>query len=249
MNEFYAPFGISLVLEEDIIKMYRTDTRIFQNKPEVKRDIEGRIDIIWNRDEYYWYLDSKGIDKLSKTELKFTSDRTRDVLKEVLFGYIDAIIEEDLKSSIKNYIDSNDVFYSIPAATYYHHTYENGLLEHTVQVCELCNNVFTYLKEKTPIDKDILIAGAILHDIGKINCYSCTDGVTTITEIYKEQDHIINGVKIVSSNIRSEKIDKIIHIIASHHQTKDMGSPVEPIYNEAWLVHVADNLSANILGG
>ncbi|MHC1624704.1 MAG: HD domain-containing protein, partial [Methermicoccaceae archaeon] len=88
-------------------------------------------------------------------------------------------------------------------------------------------------------------------DVGKINCYEyneTTHGDFQVTTILREQDHIIHGVKLISQYIKSEKLDDIIHIVASHHALRIWGSPVEPQSNEAWIVHLADNLSSRIMG-
>ena len=106
------------------------------------------------------------------------------------------------------------------------------------------NNVI----ENLIIDQDLLIAGAILHDIGKINCYKYYNEIIEITDIFHKQEHIINGIKIISQEIKSEKLDKLIHILASHHNIKEWGSPIEPISNEAWIIHFVENLSSKIMG-
>ncbi len=93
---------------------------------------------------------------------------------------------------------------------------------------------------------DLLIAGAILHDIGKINYYDFYKRNIDITDIFLKQEHIIQGVKLVTQFIRSKKIDNILHIIASHHNLKKWGSPVKPTCIEAWIIHYADNISGKI---
>ena len=93
---------------------------------------------------------------------------------------------------------------------------------------------------------DVLIAGAILHDIGKINCYEYNQINIDITGLFLRHEHIIHGVKLVTQYVRSKKIDNILHIIASHHNLKKWGSPVKPISIEAWIVHYADNISGKI---
>ncbi len=93
---------------------------------------------------------------------------------------------------------------------------------------------------------DLLIAGAILHDIGKIYCYDYKQQNIDITEIFLKHEHIIQGVKLVAQFIKSNKIDSILHIIASHHNLKEWGSPVKPNSIEAWIIHYADNISGKI---
>jgi len=72
--------------------------------------------------------------------------------------------------------------------------------------------------------------------------------IRIITKTYLEQDHIVNGIKLVTENIESEKINEIIHTISSHHNLKEWGSPTEPKTNEAWIIHFIENLSSKLMG-
>jgi len=93
---------------------------------------------------------------------------------------------------------------------------------------------------------DILIAGAILHAIGKIYCYDYNPRNINITDILLKHEHVIQGVKLATKFIRPRNIDSILHIIASHHNLKEWGSPVKPNSIEAWIIHYADNISGKI---
>jgi len=105
------------------------------------------------------------------------------------------------------------------------------------------------MDECTIINKDIIIAGSILHDIGKINCYQFIDGGIDACGLLSEQDHIANGIKIISQHLSEcPELDNLIHILASHHRIKELGAIVEPISNEAWIISVADDLSSKIQG-
>lgn len=64
--------------------------------------------------------------------------------------------------------------------------------------------------------------------------------------LFIQHEHIIQGVKIVSQNIILIKLDDIIHIIASHHNLKEWGSPAKPNSIEAWIIHYAENISRKI---
>lgn len=122
-------------------------------------------------------------------------------------------------------------FFNAPASKYNHHDYKGGLLEHTVQTVEFALAI--YENSNNQIDKDLVIAGAALHDIGKIHCYEQNGNFIDITDTFLTQEQIVNGIKIVSKEITSEKLDDLIHIIASHHNLKEWGSPVSPMSNEA----------------
>jgi 3'-5' exoribonuclease len=169
-------------------------------------------------------------------------------LKKELLEIIEVINEIELKDSIKELLSKNAIFYNSPAAKMKHHAYIGGLLEHTLQTVKLSISMMKIIQEELNINKDLVIAGAILHDIGKINCYEIVEEGIEFTNIYLKQDHIVNGIKIISQKIKSEYIDELIHIVASHHNIKEWGSPIEPKTREAWIVHMAENLSSKILG-
>ncbi len=145
-------------------------------------------------------------------------------------------------------LSENQLFYESPAAVYYHHAYKHGLLEHSIQVIELSLSMINTLDDGIIINKDLIIAGSILHDIGKINCYKLVEGGIGVCPALSEQDHIINGIKLVSQYIQCNQLDEILHIIASHNKEKEYGSPVEPISNEAWIINASDGLSSKIMG-
>jgi len=136
-------------------------------------------------------------------------------------------------------------FFYLPAAISYHHNYPYGLFEHTVETIQ--NALLIYQgRENIELDKDLIIAGALLHDIGKINCYDINNETIVFTELADKQGHIINGIKIVSKHVKSEKLDQLIHIISSHHYFIEWGSTVSPQCNEAYIIFIADLLSAKL---
>ena len=184
---------------------------------------------------------------LSKKIIKTEPSKSIKMLAGELADYIKMIEEPELRGSLNAFMKKNRYFFDAPGARYYHHDYNGGLLEHTVQTVKLALTV-SEATENLIIDRDVLISGAILHDVGKINCYEFSMGIIELTDIFIEQEHIINGVKIISQEIKSEKIDALIHILASHHNIKDWGSPIEPVSNEAWIIHTVENLSSKIMG-
>ncbi len=165
-----------------------------------------------------------------------------------MVNFINQIENDELKECMKKLLKENEFFYESPAATNYHHAYKHGLLEHSVQVIELSFSMMDTFDDGITINKDLIIAGSVLHDIGKINCYKFVEGGIGVCPALSEQDHIVNGIKIVSQYIQCSQLDELLHIIASHHREKKYGSPVIPISNEAWIINVADELSSKIMG-
>ena len=134
-----------------------------------------------------------------------------------------------------------------PAARTVHHAYRGGFLEHVVKVAEIGRS----LAVQYGADADLVIAGALLHDIGKLQELDY-DVTTSYTRDGNLIGHITLGVMHVADAIRRlpdfpESVrSALIHLIASHHGERDHGSPVEPMTIEAYILAAADNLDATI---
>ena len=233
--------GDELVLIEDV-------PYALSNLPLLKDELKKDYKLRFNWDKKYWYIGNEGIRKLSERVLKVKPSMSETELKTKLANFINQIENDELKECMKKILSENQFFYESPGAIYHHHAYKHGLLEHVVQVIELSFSMIDTFDKGIIINNDLIIAGSILHDIGKINCYKLVEGGIGICPALSEQDHIINGVKLVSQYIRCEQLDELLHIVASHHKEKEYGSPVQPISNEAWIINIADELSSKIMG-
>ena len=136
-----------------------------------------------------------------------------------------------------------------PAAKYYHQAYRHGLLEHCLSVAQ---GVSAMAATFPDIDRDVAVAGALLHDIGKIEAYGDRDGAIEMTDAGKLQGEIPLGYFLVRREIESvpgfppETAQALLHIILAHHGQLDHGSPVVPCTREATLVHMIDNLGGRL---
>jgi 3'-5' exoribonuclease len=101
------------------------------------------------------------------------------------------------------------------------------------------------------MDRDLLLTGALLHDVGKVEAFKVTTNIDQ-TEAGKFLGHLVIGMNFVKLKIDEiegfpeEKKNMILHIILSHHGRKDWGSPVEPAIPEALTVHFADDFDAKL---
>jgi 3'-5' exoribonuclease len=134
-----------------------------------------------------------------------------------------------------------------PAAVTVHHAYPGGLLDHMLKVSETCDA----LGAAYGADRDLLFAGAVLHDIAKL------DELTTGESTAYSRDgnligHVTLGVVIVRESVtRREGFPDALraqleHLIVSHHGSRQLGSPVEPMTIEALILSAADDLDAKI---
>ncbi len=166
-----------------------------------------------------------------------------DELKQKINYYFKKIDNEYLQNItsvlLKKYI--ND-FFDYPAAVTMHHNYISGLAYHTYSMLTLSD---TYLKLYPFLNKDLVYAGIILHDLGKIMELSGVKG-TEYTLQGKLLGHISIGANeiyatAVSLGIeKTEEVLNLLHIILSHHGEMEYGSPKEPQTPEAELVHLLD---------
>ena len=134
------------------------------------------------------------------------------------------------------------------AAMHMHHGYVGGLLEHTLSVAEIS----LFLGERYHyVNVDLLTAGALLHDIGKL--YELRPlPHNEYTDDGQMLGHIIIGVEMVTAEVAkiqdfpSEAASLIKHLIVSHHGEFEFGSPKLPATPEAMLLHFADNIDAKL---
>jgi 3'-5' exoribonuclease len=134
-----------------------------------------------------------------------------------------------------------------PAAQLVHHAYRGGFLEHILQIAR----VATMLADAYQANRDVVIAGALLHDIGKLQELT----YETATSYSREGNllgHISLGLIMVRDASRvipdfpPELLTRIEHIVLSHHGSMEFGSPVEPMTVEAFILSMADDLDAKV---
>ncbi|MCI0394106.1 MAG: 3'-5' exoribonuclease YhaM family protein [Chloroflexi bacterium] len=146
--------------------------------------------------------------------------------------------------------DFLNTFANAPAARVMHHAYVGGLLEHTLSMVSIAQ----FLARHYPyVNKDLLLAGVLLHDMGKALEYTTKESFD-FTDDGRLVGHIIRGIAIVEKaaaelgNFPEEELRQLVHLIASHHGTLEWGSPVVPKTLEAVLLHQIDLLDSRIQG-
>jgi 3'-5' exoribonuclease len=143
---------------------------------------------------------------------------------------------------------------TLPAATRNHHNYSGGFLEHVVSVARnarmLADKYLTdYGDLRPPLSRDLVIAGAVLHDIGKLRELEVSAGDPAYTAAGELIGHVLLGRDIVREAAAGRSIDpdlllRLEHIIVSHQRLPEWGSPKPPMTPEALLIHYADDLDA-----
>ncbi len=185
--------------------------------------------------------------------LEYLIPKTKKNISELIIKLEDLynkIKDNFLKKLLRKSLFEEEFFEKFklsPAASSFHHAYRGGLLEHTVSVTEISLSLGNIYNVQ---NMDILITGSLLHDIGKVFEY---DPVTfKRTDEGKLLGHIAIGVNYIDKKISEIKnfpqsLSYVIkHIILSHHGEFEWGSPVQPSFLEALIIHFADNIDSKI---
>ncbi|MBI4173464.1 MAG: HD domain-containing protein [Candidatus Aenigmarchaeota archaeon] len=182
---------------------------------------------------------------------QFIKPAQRDINEMVgeMKAHIDAVQDQGIKRLLEHIFQGSllDKFSRHPAAIEIHHNWTGGLLEHCLQMISYC---LTSKKLFPSLDQDLLVAGCLLHDIGKLEEIEVTTRIKG-TKDGMLRGHISIGVEMVSKamdqlNTQPETRSKLLHIILSHQGHKHYGSPVEPMFPEAAAIYWADESSAKL---
>lgn len=158
-------------------------------------------------------------------------------------GYFKALIED-----FWNDEEFVSRFKTAPAAKKMHHAYIGGLLEHTLSMASLAEKIARHYEG---IDRELLIMGTILHDIGKIYEFEYSVKID-----YSDEGRLLNHI-VIGIRMIDEKIEKIKdfpeeqalllrHLIVSHHGTREFGSPEPPKTIEAVLLNYIDEIDSKV---
>ncbi|NTV31563.1 HD domain-containing protein [candidate division WWE3 bacterium] len=172
-------------------------------------------------------------------------------LKRELAKRIDSIRDFHVRKLIDAFFDDPEFyqhFTTIPAGEKVHHAYRHGLLQHTLEMLSILDGV---LKLYPDLDHDIMTAGALLHDIGKIReCTVTSTGIVERTVIGRLMGHIYLGTQMINERMPNDFPDNfakhLIHIILSHQGKLEQGSVTIPSTREAIAVYHADVLSMDL---
>ena len=172
-------------------------------------------------------------------------------LWRLLRGFVDSLVNPDLKRMLLALLDDPaiaEAYREAPAAKQLHHAWLGGLLEHVISLCTLADRVAPHYPL---IDRDLLLTGVILHDIGKVRELSWAVGFEYTLE-GTLLGHIQIGAALAERTMDSlpdfpPKLKiLVLHMILSHHGKLEFGSPKLPMIPEALMLNFIDDLDANM---
>ena len=236
------------------------DAKMWDNAADVldtfKRDdfvkVKGLLQVFQNKPQ----LTVHKIQPLSESEVDFAdffpaSKRDRDEMFLELRSWIASMSNPHLKGLLNAIFADEAValaYRTAPAAKTVHHAWLGGLIEHVLSLCTLAKFTAAHYPD---VDFDLLLAGVILHDLGKITELTYARGFGYSTE-GQLLGHIIIGMRMVEDKLRQMPDfplplrDLLLHMILSHHGEMEYGSPKIPMFAEAMLLHHLDNLDSKM---
>ncbi len=207
----------------------------WQSAPQIKVDRLTRADV----------------DQIDPGDYLRTSERDVDEMYDALLRIVETVQNEHLQALLRATFADPDVsrrFRRAPGGVLLHHAWVGGLLEHTLSVVALAMKAADHYPE---IDRDLLLTGACLHDLGKIWELSY-DQSFDYTEAGRLVGHLILETTWVARQI--DAIDgfpvslrrHVLHLLASHHGKYEHGAPLQPATREALVLHYVDDLDSKM---
>jgi 3'-5' exoribonuclease len=187
-------------------------------------------------------------DNIDKSAFIKTSERDFNEMSAELDAVINSIKNPYLNKLLRIIFSGEKLekFKNLPAGKAWHHAYVHGLLEHTLEIVKICELIASFHRE---INRDLLVAGALLHDFGK------TEELAGESDfVYTDKGKLIGHIVIAAIVVEkaAEKIDgfpedlkmQLEHLVLSHQGKLEFASPVIPKTVEAIALYHADELSA-----
>ena len=179
------------------------------------------------------------------------SPRPREAMLAELRAYVDGLDApwRDLLARLLLSGPLAERFALAPAARSMHHAYVGGLLEHTLSMAAVAQLLVGHYAH---VDANLLLAGVLLHDVGKADAYALDEGLGH-SDDGRLVGHILRGSLLVERaaaelDFPADALQQLLHLIASHHGTQEWGSPVVPRTLEAVLLHQIDLLDSRVGG-
>ena len=165
---------------------------------------------------------------------------------------VDAVRQPQLRELLLGLLDDPEIgpaFRKAPAAKGIHHPFAGGLCEHTLSVLQLGWRVCDHYPQ---LDRDLVTAGCLLHDLGKTRELAAADGGFDYTDEGRLVGHLVVATQWIHE--RAARIAgfprelewHLVHLVAAHHGKLEYGSPKEPATLEAMVVHAVDELDSRV---
>jgi 3'-5' exoribonuclease len=247
----------------DLTLMDRTGTiqaKMWDNVEECSDHFEQddivKIKGLVNKYNQRWQLTIHKVRKMDQAEIDFSdylpkTSKDVDELWRTLGTFVASMTEPNLRRLLELFMDDPEIardYRNAPAAKTMHHACIGGLLDHVVSLFRSCDLV---ARNYAFINRDLLLTGAFLHDIGKIRelSYARSFGYTTEGQLL---GHLIIDLELLHAKLEqipgfpSQLKILVEHLIISHHGQYEFGSPKLPMFPEALMLHYMDDLDSKM---
>jgi 3'-5' exoribonuclease len=179
-------------------------------------------------------------------------DQDRERLARDLQALVASVKNPFLKKMLQFFFKKEPMwqrFQDAPAAKGIHHAYVGGLLEHSLSVARIADDLAAHY---SGVDRSLLLAGALLHDIGKVEELAMDVALINYTAQGRLKGHLVMGSEMVAEaaahikDFPAELLTQLQHLILSHHGRQEFGSPTVPMTIEAFVLSFVDDLDAKM---
>ncbi|SER74022.1 3'-5' exoribonuclease YhaM [Salipaludibacillus aurantiacus] len=191
---------------------------------------------------------TSGMDQVKADDFLPSAPRNREEMLEEITQYIFDMQNAKIQRITRHLFKKHQKAFSVsPAATKNHHEFVSGLIYHVVSMLQLAKGIAQLYPS---LDKDLLYAGVILHDMAKVRELS-GPMATQYTVEGKLIGHIsmmVNEIEEAAKElgIEGEEVMVLQHLVLSHHSKGEWGSPKAPMIREAEMLHMVDNIDAKM---
>lgn len=187
-------------------------------------------------------------ENISVTDLVQSAETPKEELFDQLMNFFFEIKNPNI-SRLTRYLimENQQSLMTFPAATKNHHDYASGLLDHVVSMLKLGKAIADLYPT---LNRDLLYAGIILHDIGKVVELSgpISTSYTVTGNMLGHISIMVTKIALAANelNIEGEEVMLLQHMVLSHHGKEEWGSPKKPMLQEAEILHYIDNIDAKM---
>jgi 3'-5' exoribonuclease len=239
---------LSAIFEEKDLVEVEGAIGAFQGKPQLRFESVTKVDPAaagLDAADFAW-VPAPEPRKPEKAPVEETSDANWTEL----IGLVEAITDLHVKDLVKAFLADDDVAARLrraPAAKSVHHAYPGGLLEHTLSCIKLSHRVADQYPQ---LDRDLLVAGAFFHDLGKIRELAYERNVE-YTDEGRLVGHLVMASQWIHEKARRVGVPReleqhVVHLVLSHHGKLEYGSPKTPASLEALVTHFIDDLDSRL---
>ncbi len=218
----------------------------FQGKPQLRLEQLVKADpATLDASEFVWAPPPEP----KKPEKTGFSEQDEGLWRELL-ALVEAVADLHVKALIQAFLEDEDVVSRLrraPAAKSVHHAYPGGLLEHTVSCLKLAHRLCDHYPQ---VDRDLLVAGAFFHDLGKIR-ELLYDRQVEYSDEGRLIGHLVMTAQWIHDKARRVGVPRdlehqVVHLVLSHHGRLEYGSPKLPVTLEALLTHELDEIDSRV---